>query len=129
MIQLKILSGKQAGSTSVARRFPFRIGRAPESGLVLEEPGVWQQHLEIEFEPGNGFVANATGEALITVNGEPGQRVLLRNGDRIELGGGCVQFWLGETRQHGFRGRDALVWAGIALVTAAQIFLITRLLH
>jgi len=129
MIQLKILSGNQAGSTSVARRFPFRIGRAPESGLVLEEPGVWEQHFEIEFEPGSGFMATAIGEALITVNGEPGQRMLLHNGDRIDLGGACLQFWLSETRQHGFRTRDGLVWVGIALVTAAQIYLISQLLH
>ncbi len=35
MIQLSILSGKKAGTQTVARRFPFRIGRAAENELQL----------------------------------------------------------------------------------------------
>ena len=39
MIELKILSGKQAGATAVARRFPFLVGRAPDSAVRLEDEG------------------------------------------------------------------------------------------
>jgi len=129
MIQLKILSGKQAGSVTAARRFPFRIGRAADSELRIEEPGVWDRHFEINFEPGNGFFAAPSGDALLTVNGEPVQRTLLHNGDRIEMGATQLQFWLGETRQHGFRIREWFFWAGVALVTAAQMFLICQFLR
>lgn len=129
MIQFKILSGKMAGSTSVARRFPFRVGRASGSDLVLQEPGVWDDHFHVEFEAGNGFVARPQGDALMTINGAAAREgKLLRNGDSIEIGGTRLQFWLGETRQSGMRFREWSVWAGIALVTITQIALIYRLL-
>jgi pSer/pThr/pTyr-binding forkhead associated (FHA) protein len=129
MIQLKVLSGKQAGSTTVARRFPFQIGRTEGSDLVIPEPGVWDRHLVIQFEPGNGFTATPQGEALMTVNGEPTRGTRLCNGDSIEIGGVRLQFWLGDTRQAGFRLREWFVWTGIALVTLAQVALIYRLLR
>jgi pSer/pThr/pTyr-binding forkhead associated (FHA) protein len=130
MIQLKVLSGKMAGSTSVARRFPFPVGRAPGAGLVVEEPGVWEDHFHVEFEPGKGFIAAPQGEALLAVNGEPvRERRLLRNGDSIEIGGARLQFWLGETRQSGMRLQEVLVWAGVVLVTLAQVVLIYCLLQ
>ena len=40
MIQLNVLSGKTAGSQTVARRFPFRIGRAAQNDLLLDDDGV-----------------------------------------------------------------------------------------
>lgn len=130
MIQFKVLSGKTAGSTSVARRFPFRIGRSSGADLVIEEPGVWDDHFHVEFERGNGFVAHPQGDALMTINGESArEKKLLRNGDSIEIGGARLQFWLGETRQSGMRLRESLVWIGIVLVTLAQVALIYRLLR
>ena len=129
MIQLKVLSGKQAGSTTVARRFPFQVGRAPASGLVIQEPGVWDQHFLVRFERGNGFIASPQGEALMTVNGVAARDTRLNNGDCIELGGVRLQFWLGDTRQSGFRLREWCFWAGIALVTLTQVALIYRLLR
>lgn len=130
MIQLKVLSGKTAGSTSVARRFPFRVGRASGSDLVVAEPGVWDDHFHVEFEAGNGFIACPQGDALLTINGEAAREgKLLRNGDSIEIGGARLQFWLGETRQYSMGLRETLVWSGIALVTFAQIALIYQLLR
>lgn len=129
MIQFKILSGKTAGSTSVARRFPFRVGRASGSDLVMEEPGVWDDHFHVEFEAGEGYVASPRENALMTVNGEAvREKTLLRNGDSIEIGGARLQFWLGETRQSAMRIREFLVWLGIAAITLAQVYLIYRLL-
>lgn len=130
MIQLKVLSGKQAGFTSVARRFPFIVGRlAGGADLSLDEPGVWDRHFQIDFRPGEGFVALPQGEALMTVNGHSTQGLRLANGDSIEIGGVRLQFWLGETRQHGFRLREWLVWSGIVLVTLSQIGLIYWLIQ
>jgi pSer/pThr/pTyr-binding forkhead associated (FHA) protein len=127
MIQLRILSGQMAGTTSVARHFPFIIGRAAGSDLAVVEPGVWYRHVAIQFEPGDGFYTEAQGDALVTVNGAAGKRRRLCNGDRIELGGTAIQFWLGETRQRGLHLPEWLVWAGCSLVTAAQVFLILKL--
>ena len=39
MVQLGILTGKQAGNQMIVRRFPFRIGRAPGNHLRLDDDG------------------------------------------------------------------------------------------
>lgn len=67
MIQLHILSGKKAGSLAVAGHFPFRIGRAPENDLSLEDAGIWEQHVTLEFKkgrfpPGDGFKRAGSGQ-------------------------------------------------------------------
>ena len=74
MIQLNILSGKKAGAQSVARHFPFRIGRAAQNDLQLEDDGVWDQHLVLEFQNHEGFNLTTSANALATVNGETVQR-------------------------------------------------------
>jgi pSer/pThr/pTyr-binding forkhead associated (FHA) protein len=124
MLQLKILSGKQAGAVWNARRFPVRIGRAADSDLRLEEEGVWERHLALDFDPAEGVVLSALPDALASVNGEPLQQTILHNGDLIELGSLRLQFWLSETRQRGLRFREALTWLGITAVAALQVALI-----
>jgi len=71
MVQLKVLSGKKAGTTWVARRFPVRIGRASAADLQLEDEGVWDQHLQLDFNPARGIVLIAHPCAPATVNGHP----------------------------------------------------------
>jgi len=129
MVQLKILSGKKAGTAWVARRFPVRIGRSASADLRLEEDGVWDEHLQLDLDAAQGFVLNACPPALTAVNGQPVQRTLLRNGDAIDLGSLKLQFWLCETRQSGLRFRERLVWGGIAAVCLAQLGLIYWLLR
>jgi pSer/pThr/pTyr-binding forkhead associated (FHA) protein len=128
MVQLKILSGTKAGTTWVARRFPVRIGRSASADLQLEEPGVWDQHLRLDFQPGTGFLLNAQPNALAAVNGQAVQQTLLRNGDTLELGSLKMQFWLSETRQSGLRLRETLTWIAIAAISLGQIALIYWLL-
>ncbi len=128
MIQLKILSGQTAGDTLVVRRFPFRIGRAPENDLRLEAPGVWDQHLTLEFDPSAGFRLHAAPDACATINAEPEQSARLRNGDVIAFGSAKIQFWLAAPLQRGLRLREFSVWLLLAGITAFQFFLIYRLL-
>ncbi|HWX19183.1 MAG TPA: FHA domain-containing protein [Candidatus Binatia bacterium] len=120
MVQLKILSGKKAGAIWNARRFPVRIGRAPNADLQLEEDGIWERHLELDFRPAEGLVLSAQPGALASVNGESVQQTVLRNGDVIELGSLKLQFWLSETRQRGLRLREWLTWAGIGAICLGQ---------
>jgi hypothetical protein len=127
MIQLKILSGKMAGTETVARRFPFRIGRSQSADLRLEEDGVWDEHLELAFDAATGFVLTAHQDALAAVNGQAFREVVLRNGDELEIGALRIRFWLAATRQSSLLLREWLTWAAIALVTAGQFFLIYRL--
>ena len=129
MIHLKILSGKMAGTTFVARHFPVRIGRAAAADLQLAEPGVWDEHLQIILAGKAGFLVETQAGALTTVNGQPVQQLALRNGDLIEMGSSKIQFWLGAAAQRGLKLREAFVWAIIAAVTLTQFALIYWLIQ
>lgn len=124
MVQLKILSGKQAGTSWVARHFPVRIGRGPTAEFQADEDGVWDEHLAIGFSSADGFTFQACSEAVVCLNGELVRAGSLRNGDLMELGALKLQFWLGEPRQRGLTAREILIWVGIAAVSLAQIALI-----
>src|SRR5471030_2848592 len=121
MIQLDILSGKKAGAQTVARHFPFRIGRAAQNDLQLEDDGVWDQHLVLEFQKQEGFKLTTSANAIATINGESVQNKILRNGDTITIGSARLQFWLAAAMQRGLRTREFFVWALIVAVTAAQL--------
>jgi pSer/pThr/pTyr-binding forkhead associated (FHA) protein len=129
MVQLNILSGKKAGDQPVARRFPFRIGRASENSLQLEDDGIWDQHLALEFRKDEGFLLTTASNALVTVNQQPVQSVLLRNGDIIAIGSAKLQFWLAATCQRGLRAREFFVWALVAAVTFVQLALVYWLIR
>jgi hypothetical protein len=129
MVQVKILSGKKAGAVWPARRFPVRIGRSAASDLRSEEHGVWDDHCRIELHPGTGFVLETEPDALLTINGQPAQRAVLRNGDTIDVGALKLQFWLSEARQRGLQIQEWFVWSLIAGVSVAQVALIYWLLQ
>ncbi len=124
MVQFNILSGKQAGAIWATRRFPVRVGRSPDSDLQLEEPGVWDDHFHIGLNPSAGFTLESRPEALVTANGQPVQRTVLRNGDVIEIGALKLQFWLADARQRGLKIREGLVWTIVAAVCLGQVALI-----
>ena len=124
MIHLHILSGRKAGSRVDASRFPFRVGRSPQNDLPLEDDGVWEQHIVLEFQKKNGFCLAAAAKAIVTVNGEQTDSTLLRNGDVITLGLAKIQFWLAPAPQRGLRLRENLVWALLILITLGQLLFI-----
>ena len=124
MVQLKILSGKMAGSSFGARRFPVRVGRSPKADLRLEDEGVWDRHLRLEFNRNEGVVLHAEPNALAAVNGHPLDSAPLRNGDVIQVGSATLQFWLAEARQSALGIREALTWLGIVAICLGQIALI-----
>ena len=129
MIQLSILSGQAAGETQIVRRFPFRIGRAPENDLRLEAAGVWDNHLTLEFQKSEGFILHTAPETFVAINEEQKQSARLRNGDIISFGSAKVQFWLAAPRQRGLRLREISVWLLITAITAVQLILIYRLVR
>ena len=128
MIQVKILSGKMAGTEVVARRLPFRVGRSAMADLRIEDAGVWDEHLTFSLSDGRLGAAVQAG-ALATVNGETLAGAPLRNGDVIQIGAAQMAIVLAPTRQRSFRGREALVWIGLALLSLSQVGLIYWLLN
>jgi pSer/pThr/pTyr-binding forkhead associated (FHA) protein len=128
MVQLRIISGTMAGDVQVVRHFPFRIGRSVENDLCLEDAGVWENHLTLEFQKNEGFILQAAPDAFAAINEEPQTSARLRNGDIISFGSAKIQFWLAAPRQRGLRLREFFVWVLLTAVTILQLALIYSLL-
>ena len=128
MIELHVLTGEKAGTQSVVRRFPFRIGRAVTNDLQLAGDGTWDHHLTVEFRRRTGFELVTAQQALVMVNSNPVERARLKNGDIITVGHAKLQFWLAAPRQRGLRLREQFVWALLAAVVLGQFALIYCLL-
>lgn len=129
MVQLRILSGKKAGDVCVVRHFPFHLGRTQGNDLVLDEPGVWDRHLRLEFQKPDGIVLHPMDQAFAAINENPqNASTRLRNGDIISFGSAKIQFWLDAPRQRGLRTTEFFVWSVLAAVTAFQFVLIYQLL-
>jgi len=117
-----------AGHECVVRHFPFRIGRAATSNIRLEEPGVWDQHLQITLS-GDTFEFETQPGASLLVNGSPVAKGRLRNGDSLQPGSAELRFSLSPTRQRNLIGREILVWLGLAALCLGQVGLIYWLLQ
>jgi pSer/pThr/pTyr-binding forkhead associated (FHA) protein len=128
MVQLRIISGKLAGDVKVVRHFPFRIGRAPENDLCLDDSGIWDNHLTLDFQKGEGILLQAAPEAFSAVNDEAQTVARLRNGDVISFGSTKIQFWMAAPRQRPLHLGELSVWFLIAGITAVQVLLILQLL-
>lgn len=125
MIQLEILNGSKAGTQSVARQFPFRVGRQKSAGLSLTDDGVWESHFELTVRRREGCCLSARPECLTLINGQPVESPhRLRNGDVIEAGSVKLRFVLGPTRHRTQALREVLLWTAIGLLCAAQLALI-----
>jgi hypothetical protein len=127
MIQLHVLTGAAAGLRSEANHFPMSVGRSFRCMVIIQDPGVFDQHFEIQFSP-EGFILQANPHSVVAVNGAQTERALLRNGDVISAGFAKIQFWLGAMTQRSLRLREAAVWLLIIAVAVAQVYLILRLL-
>lgn len=129
MVQLNVLSGKKAGSQTVVRHFPFKVGRAAQNDLQLEDDGIWDSHLALDLQRDNRrYVLAVAPNALATVNNQSMETSPLRNGDIISLGSVKLQFWLAAVKQRGLRLHELFVWAILLFVTIAQFILIYWLL-
>ena len=124
MIELRFLQGTQAGGQWSARRFPVRIGRSPESDLVLEDPGVWEHHVEIGYDDASGFYMTPLSEGAVIVNQQAMESAVLKNGDTLTLGGAVIQLWIAPARQRHFQFMEFLVWTALLALFAAQYLLI-----
>ena len=127
MVLLRALSGTTAGTETVARRLPFRVGRGPENHLRIEFAGVWDNHFRLELTPEHRVALRAQPGALTTVNGRPVAEADLRLGDIIAAGAARFLFWLSPPRQSGLVLRETLTWIGLALLVAFQVLVAVTL--
>lgn len=129
MIELRVLSGKQAGANVVARRFPFFVGRAADAGLRLEDEGVFERHFTLSFQPPDGFLISSERDAVTAVNSQPVTQTRLRSGDVISAGSASIGFALSPMAQRSLRFREAFVWFMLVVVCVVQVLVIYWLLE
>ena len=125
MIRLQILSGKQAGTHKIVRRFPFRMGRLKGLEFESDEPGVWDRHLELHLDSAR-VSAISNPEAGLLVNDEPVIQKHLRIGDVLTVGSLKLRFWLDDARQKGgtvYEILNVFLWLG---VLSLEVWLIWR---
>lgn len=113
-----------AGTETVVRHFPFRVGRSASANWQIEDSGVWDQHLTFSLQPDHTIELTAQPGAFVSLNGETVSTAQLRNGDVIGMGAAQIYFALSPTRQKGLRIRESLVWTGLVLVALLEVGLI-----
>lgn len=126
MIQLRVLNGRRAGTEYLARDFPVTVGRASGNTVRLAEPGIWDQHLEIQLTETRSFLLSKHDEASATLNDEPltDEARPVRNGDRIGLGELQLQFSLSPTSQRNPKILETFFWATLVLIALTQVVVI-----
>lgn len=129
MVQLKILSGRNAGHIQGIREFPCVVGRAAQCDFRLEEAGIWDRHFQINFTRELNFAVVVLPDATLALNHAPVEQSVLKNGDLIDAGGVKLQFWITPTRQRSLFWREAGTWIALGILCAAQIALVYGLLH
>jgi len=92
MAFLKIVAGRNAGTSVELRREGVEFGRDATCALVAEDAGVSRVHFRVEAE-GDGFVvADCKSSNGTWVNGQRVKKQPLKVGDKIAAGGTIVMF-------------------------------------
>ena len=84
--------GSVAGRVIPATHIPLVIGGAPGASLRLEDEGVAQFHAHVVALPVGVQLLDLGAEAGIEVNGQKVRRVILSNGDRVQIGAALFLF-------------------------------------
>jgi len=83
---LVVRSGPQAGASFALREAITRLGRHPDSEIILDDITVSRRHAEVE-RSGTEYVVTDVGSLNGTyVNQERLDRAVLRNGDELQVG-------------------------------------------
>ena len=76
-----------------------KIGSAPQCDIVIEEPGVLDNHAEIRLEESGWILHDVTGENNISINGQKIQAMnKLNDGDVISIGNAILRVSIQESQ-------------------------------
>ncbi|MGV3771268.1 MAG: FHA domain-containing protein [Verrucomicrobiales bacterium] len=127
MLQFQILSGSKAGEVINCNETPAIIGRGSSVHVLLPDAGVWDEHLEVKLE-GLELKATVLGSALASINGNPFQTTLIRNGDQLTTGAASFRVYLQPAQQKKISLREAATWLIATAIVVIQIVTIFILL-
>lgn len=92
MIHLVITRGPDAPRRQTFLEFPILIGRDPSNSMILSDPEVSRQHIQIKRR-GNLFIISDSGSKNgCYINGERTVNSIIQNGDKILLGNTEILF-------------------------------------
>jgi len=106
----------------------YRIGRAEDNDLVLENDEVEPYQAEIETAEGAYTLVDVSESKNVTVNGKNVERVAITYGDRISLGPVVALFYPSKKEKVTDKTKLALyigAGAGIIVISIALIFFFT----
>ncbi len=106
----------------------YRIGRAEDNDLVLENDEVEDYQAEVETSGGAYTVVDVSQSKNVTVNGKNVERVAITYGDRISLGPVVALFYPSKKEKVTDKTKLALyigAGAGIIIISIAMIFFFT----
>lgn len=129
MIELTGLSEPVRGRRFVLRRLPATLGRAADNDLVLEAPGVWDQHLCFELDRHAGVrVRVVAPEARLWINDRPAAEARLAPGDCLAVGGLTLRFTLAPPQPGRWSLATVLTWGILWSVMLLEALLLTSIL-
>lgn len=127
MVRLEVSAARQRPVAHQVDEFPCVVGRAVGCAVRVEAAGVWERHAEITLTTDAGFQIRALGEGSMRLNGEGVRSARVRNGDRVDLGGLSLRFWLSPVRARSHRTGDAIFWSLFAgMLTAMLVMLLLQ---
>lgn len=130
MVVLQVSAPSEPARQILVRKFPFRIGRSEGNDFQTAAPGVWAEHLVIEFKPAEGGIfAVSSSDAVTLLNGQRLRRARLRTGDLLKAGACAITFTLAPPVQRSLRAREVLAWGlvlSVSVLQAAIIILLGR---
>ncbi len=100
--------------------YPFVIGRAAESSLVLDGPGIWPRHLSLDLAPDEGLVVSVEKGAIATLEDRPVERHRLRHGEEMRIGAFRIQFLVSPPARRSLVAWEVALWLVLAGVVLAQ---------
>ncbi len=106
----------------------YRIGRAEDNDLVLENDEVEDYQAEVETSGGAYTIVDVSQSKNVTVNGKNVERVAITYGDRISLGPVVALFYPSKKEKVTDKTKLALyigAGAGIIIISIAMIFFFT----
>jgi hypothetical protein len=86
------LAGGLAGRAFALLEGETRIGRAPDCELRLEDPDLARVEARVRAAPGRVEIESANPRQPVRLNGEPVERGVLADGDRVEIGAERFEF-------------------------------------
>ena len=102
------LTGSQAGKMHKIAEHSSTIGRSVRAGVCVPDEGVSREHARISRGPDGAVILEDLGSTNGTfINGERVQSRMLKDGDKIELGGTTIlKFSLQDSLEEDFQRRQ-----------------------